>query len=128
MAFEQKETSNKIYLGIVGSRHYNDEKDFSSYVNHWIEKNGKPEMIISGGAKGTDTLAKNYALKNNITIKEYYADWNTYGKKAGPMRNTQIAMSCTHLLAFPSRTGKGTQDTIRKVKDLNKDIELHWID
>jgi hypothetical protein len=84
--------------------------------------------VVSGGAKGTDTLARNFAIENKIPLDEIHADWNTYGKNAGPVRNTQIATLCTHILAFPSHSGKGTQDTIKKAKSKNKKVTVHYID
>jgi hypothetical protein len=115
-------------LAIVGSRNLTDKKLFLKHVNLWIEKYGKMDIIVSGGAKGADTLAREYSLENKIPFEEYHADWNTYGKKAGPIRNTQIVNLCNYILAFPSKKGKGTQDIIKKATQLKKNITIHYID
>lgn len=122
-----EETKN-VCLGIVGSRDFTDKEKFETFVKDWIRKEGKPAIIVSGGARGADTLAKNYANDRKIPLEEIHADWNTYGKKAGPIRNTHIATLCTHILAFPSRSGRDTQDTIRKAKFRKKHVTVHYID
>jgi len=117
-----------ICLGIVGSRNFKDKNKFERVVSEWIESNGQPAIIVSGGAKGADSLAREYANERNLPLEEIHADWNTYGKQAGPVRNTHIATLCTHILAFPSQTGKGTQDTIKKAKARKKKVTVHFID
>jgi hypothetical protein len=101
-------------LAIVGSRHFTNNVQFEKYVDMWITENGNPQMIVTGCAKGTDHLAREYAKKYNIDLKVYKADWKMYGKAAGPLRNAEIINNSTHVLAFPSNTGKGTQDTLKK--------------
>lgn len=101
-------------LGVVGSRYFKDYDFVEKHINAYIKIVGKPINIISGGALGVDTLAKEYAKKNNINFIEYKADWKKYGKSAGPKRNTLIVEASTHIIAFPSRNGKGTQNTIKQ--------------
>ena len=55
-----------------------------------------------------------WARDNNIPLEEFIPDWKNKGKAAGVMRNTDIVNACDRVLAFPSRNGKGTQDTIKK--------------
>jgi hypothetical protein len=124
---DAKVTPN-IVLGIVGSRDYNNATDFAKVVNGWIQKNGKPTLIVSGGAKGADELAEIYAKECGIPLEVIRADWNSYGRKAGPMRNSQIVQLCSHILAFPSHQGKGTQDTMAKAKRDGKHLTIHYVD
>lgn len=119
-------------LTIVGSRNYNDYTQFKNVINEtlkkWNYKITDIEKIISGGAKGADSLAEKFAKENNIILTIYQPDWKTFGKAAGIMRNTDIINDCTHVIAFPSHQGSGTQDSIRKAKKDNKIIEVFWID
>lgn len=71
---------------VVGSR------SFTNYLRlkEILDKENKPDLIISGGAKGADKLAERYAKENNINFQEFKADWGTYGKKAGYLRNIEM--------------------------------------
>lgn len=50
----------------------------------------KPSKVIQGGALGADTLARMCAAVLKIPCKEYVAEWNVYGRAAGPKRNKQM--------------------------------------
>jgi len=92
-------------LAIVGSRSC-PPIDITSHLPF------VPDIIVSGGAKGADTYAKEYAVKNNITIVEYLPDYEQYGRKAPLMRNIQIVENCDFLIAFWNGVSRGTKFTI----------------
>jgi predicted Rossmann fold nucleotide-binding protein DprA/Smf involved in DNA uptake len=46
--------------------------------------------IISGGAAGVDQLAERYAHENGLPLTVLNANWHTYGKQAGMIRNAEI--------------------------------------
>lgn len=115
-------------LAIVGSRDYTDYQRFIQYVAEWIAANGVPQRIVSGGAAGVDGMARRFAQENAIELLEFEADWKQHGKAAGPLRNTKIVEACTHVLALPSRSGRGTQDTIRQAEKAHKPTVVHFID
>ncbi len=77
-------------------------------------------LIIQGGAKGADFLAKVWAkwknenvYYNRISCKEYPADWKKHGVKAGPIRNQQMLDEGKPdiVVAFPG--GRGTKNMIK---------------
>jgi len=76
-------------LLVAGSRDYYDYDEFSDIMNFIHEKHNIAE-IVSGGARGADTLAERWAKANNIPIKIFKADWDTYGKSAGFIRNANM--------------------------------------
>lgn len=124
--------SQKIILAIVGSRHFSDYSVLTSKITEWLAEwdiDFKDiDEIVSGGASGVDKLAERFAAEHDKQIKIFYPDWNTWGPAAGPIRNTQIINYCTHLVAFPSKTGKGTQDSIGKALAAKKITKVHIID
>ena len=92
-------------LAIIGSRTC-PPVDIASYLPF------VPDTIVSGGAKGADTYAKEYALKNGIPIIEFLPDYKKYGRKAPLIRNMQIVDNCDFLLAFWNGTSPGTKFTV----------------
>jgi len=117
-------------LGIVGSRNFNDYILFKKAVLKIIEKK-EIQCIISGGAKGVDTLAEKFADEHHISkiiFSVTKEDWNKYGRGAGPRRNTEIINESEFLIAFPSKYGKGTQDSIEKAKKKGIPVVILYID
>lgn len=98
---------------IAGSRNLNDPK----LVEKAIQKAGYDlKEIVSGGYKGIDTLAIEYALKNKINLYVIFAQWRLFGKRAGPIRNHQMAAYADALIAIWDGESYGTQDMIRSAK------------
>jgi hypothetical protein len=77
---------------------------------------GEITEIISGGAKGVDTCARNFAIKNNIKLTEIFPDYNTYGKVAPLKRNDIIIEKSDIVYAFWDRQSHGTKYVIEKCK------------
>ncbi len=67
-----------------------------------------PFEVVSGTARGVDSIAADLAKQAGITVHEYPADWDRFGKSAGYRRNEQMASVATHLLAFWDGESKGT--------------------
>lgn len=82
-------------------------------INTWLPP--RDLIIISGGASGVDSIAIDWAIVNWVTFEEYKADWKTYGKSAGMIRNKQMLDSGIDLvIAFPG--GKGTTNMVNIAK------------
>lgn len=74
----------------------------------------KPTHIIEGGCRGLDLMARSVAEARGISVTEVPADWNAYGKAAGPIRNKKMLVE-EHpemLLAFHNhfKRSVGTKD------------------
>lgn len=108
-------------LAIIGSRAFNDY----DFLKNNILKNIKLEEIItivSGGAKGADSLGKQFAIEFKKEYIEYLPDWGKYGRAAGVKRNTFIIEESDLIIAFWNGESKGTKDSINKAKKLKKKI------
>ena len=68
--------------------------------------------VVSGGAKGMDTVGEQWAKARNLPIKRFPADWTTYGKKAGYLRNKEMARYADGLIAVWDGKSAGTQHMI----------------
>lgn len=119
-------------LAIVGSRNYHDYEEFEKHVNDYLlSLNVSVDNIakvISGGSSGVDFLAETWARKNGLNILIFKALWGKYGKAAGPIRNSLIVNYATHMIAFPSNLGSGTQDSINKAKTKGINVKVIFID
>jgi len=113
-------------IGIVGTRSRDDKESYHACLNIFTQVYEPEDRIVSGGCpKGGDRFAEIIAKKYGLTIIIHYPNWNKFGHAAGFERNTKIAKHADVLIAVVSkdRTG-GTEDTIKKAKDLNKQIIL----
>ncbi|WP_038250942.1 SLOG family protein [Ghiorsea bivora] len=110
-------------LAVIGSRQYTNMVEMSAKIDGLT-----PSTIISGGAKGADTLAKTYATKHNINMVEHKADWKQFGRGAGIIRNRTIVESADHILAFWDGSSLGTKSSIDYARKLNKPVTIIYFD
>lgn len=103
-----------IRLIIAGPRDYYDQEKVFRDIHTFQGKFGIDEIIF-GGASGVDTLAEEYANLYQIPFKLFPADWEKYGKAAGPIRNRKMAEYANALLAFDKGT-KGTRNMIQMAR------------
>lgn len=78
---------------IAGSRDFNNYHDLKRICDHILPKTPLLDTkitIISGTARGADTLGEQYALAQGYELVRMPADWSL-GKKAGYIRNGQMA-------------------------------------
>lgn len=73
-------------------------------------------QIVSGTARGVDRIGEQYAAAKGFLCKQYPADWNTHGKKAGYLRNCQMAENADALVAFWDGNSPGTRHMIETAK------------
>jgi len=104
-------------VSIIGSRGL-EVSDFGEY----LPKGTK--TIVSGGAKGIDTCAKQYAEKNGINIVEILPQYEKYGKAAPLKRNIEIIKMTDIVLAFWDGSSKGTKFVIDNCKKMNKEVTV----
>ena len=83
-------------LAIVGSRDYSDYSFFCVQVEQFLAGR-RPDLIISGGASGIDSLAERYAREHDLPLQVFAADWRRFGKSAGPRRKLQALAPTTRL-------------------------------
>ena len=110
-----------VKLIIAGSRDFNDYELLKSKLDKAKEHFGIFE-VVSGRARGADLLGEKYAKENDLPIAEFAADWDTHGKKAGFMRNADMADYADGCIVFWDGESKGTQHMINLAKQ--KGIQL----
>lgn len=108
-------------LAIVGSRDFDDYEFLKRIINYH-----PCTQIISGGARGADTLAKRYATEHDIPIQEFIPNWDAHGKSAGFLRNEQIVKACDELVAFWNKISRGTKHSIDLAEKAGKPVYKYW--
>ena len=107
-------------------------RDFYNDIMAWgvldkIHAQEGVSVLIHGGAKGADRIAFEWAAEMQIPeIRQYNAQWENEGKKAGSVRNARMLRKSQPdaVVAFPG--GTGTADMVRK--SLAKGYTVYAID
>ena len=106
---------------IAGSRDFNNydllKKSAIDIIN---KKTMLPDLsrIVSGGARGADTLGERFANEMGLEITRFIPDWDGLGKRAGYVRNAEMAKFAVQddndgmLIAFWNGKSKGTKHMI----------------
>lgn len=119
-----------IKLIVAGTRTFTDYQYVKDKIEDLLKSkslSNKEIEIITGGARGVDTLAERWARENNVKCTVVKADWGIYGKSAGPRRNQVMTEIGDILLAFWDGKSRGTKDMIAKAKGKKIDIYIRYI-
>ena len=81
-------------------------------------------MIITGGAKGVDSLAEDFARSHGIELVVFKPDYKAHLRGAPIRRNERIAKECDALLAFWDGKSRGTRYTINYAMKLGKRVHV----
>lgn len=103
---------------IAGGREFQDYELVKDRVGYYIQNELQSDsvVIVSGHASGADTLGERYAHEHGLKCELYPADWKSYGKAAGPIRNGQMADAAQALIAFWDGESRGTKNMIETAK------------
>jgi hypothetical protein len=109
-------------IGIIGSRRRASPADYKLIFAAFERLYEPGDRIVSGGCpQGGDAYAEIIARQQQVPITIHYARWKEFGKRAGFVRNLQIATDADVLIACVAadRTG-GTEDTIKKFQQIHQ--------
>lgn len=107
---------------ICGSREFSNYELLKEKCDYFLSRkigNGDKIVIISGGARGADSLAEKYANEKGFELKVISAQWDKYGKRAGFIRNNKMAELGNACIAFFTETSecKGTSMMVRIARE-----------
>lgn len=111
-------------LIVAGSRHFDEEEVYAELVNLRIADHPMVQAteIVSGTAKGVDAAGEWYADFYDVPVKKFPADWDRYGKMAGPMRNGEMAAYADALLLIWDGKSRGSASMKARMKAMGKPI------
>lgn len=98
---------------VCGGRGYSNREQMAAVLDFFHNRNNFT-VLIHGGARGADSLAGEWAKEKGLEVVVFPAQWEKYGKAAGPMRNQQMICEGKpdFVIAFPG--GKGTKDMVER--------------
>jgi len=113
-------------LIVAGGRDFLDYERMHAVLFDVAEQAGHDTAIsiVSGMARGADRVAYEIAKAENIKCYEFPADWNQYGKRAGYLRNENMARVADGLLAFWDGKSRGTAHMIKTMRVLGKPVQI----
>ncbi len=99
---------------VAGGREFNDYGLLCQACDRMLSQKHQTHdiVIISGTARGADTLGERYAQERGYAVERFPADWEHAGKSAGFIRNRQMADVADALIAFWDGNSRGTQNMI----------------
>lgn len=110
---------DKLKVIIAGGRDFTDVQlglsEFLIFSNEVTQEHGLTEpfaRIVSGGARGADLVGERIASMCHIPVDRFIPNWDTLGKRAGFVRNAEMADHADALLAFWDGVSRGTKHMI----------------
>jgi hypothetical protein len=120
---------------VCGGRDYMDIDKVYCTLDSVVDKHGlwHPDyptcvsqdlLIVSGGARGADAFAREWAGERGARINEYLPNWSKYGLRAGPLRNAEMLQNerVDLVVAFPG--GAGTRDMISRAQKARIEVKI----
>jgi hypothetical protein len=126
---------DELRVLVCGGRNYNNTQKIYEILDILYEvsqqsKNGSINLsknkivLIQGGAKGADRIASMWAKDRNVEQEEYLADWDTYGKSAGFIRNSLMLKVGKPDMVIAFSGGVGTKMMIDIAKKAGVSVEV----
>ena len=112
---------------VAGSRSFDDYLTLRRILYRHLCGRGDV-TIISGHACGVDLMVEAYAKHMSIPCEVYQADWKKYGKRAGMVRNAEMAKVADELVAIWDGQSRGTAAMIRMMKRRKKSVAVYACD
>lgn len=98
---------------VAGSRDFRDYGLLERAMDHLLSNKTTEEIeIVSGTARGADEMGERFAKEKGYALKQFPADWDTFGKSAGYRRNSQMADYADACVVFWDGKSRGTKHMI----------------
>lgn len=101
---------------VCGDRHWQDRELLFATLDGY-----KITLVIEGCARGADRLGEQWAQERGIPVEHHPANWERFGRAAGPIRNTEMLRRHPDMvIAFHDdlSRSRGTIDTVSQAHDL----------
>lgn len=108
---------------VAGSRSFNDYRKLTEVLDEFHSKH-KITEIVSGCATGADRLGEWWADSRSVSLKLFPANWEKFGKRAGFIRNEEMAEYADCLVLFWDGISRGSKDMRGRAISHNLKIKI----
>lgn len=102
---------------IAGGRDFDDYGTLVEKCDELLKNKNREFCVLCGMADGADALGARYGMRSCVAVYPFPADWEKHGKKAGYLRNREMARNADALIAFWDGKSKGTKMMIEIAKE-----------
>lgn len=122
----KKEKKDNFKVIIAGSRGFSNYKLLKETCDKLLKEKKKTHnvVVISGNAKGADSLGEKYSNDEDLDLEIFPADWKKFGKSAGFRRNEQMAEFADALIAFWDGKSRGTKHMIDTATEKGMNVKV----
>lgn len=119
--------NNNVNILVCGDRNWTDKEVMHDILDGFLQEYGSRMQVIQGGARGADTIAKEWSLARDIPCITVEAEWDKYGRAAGPIRNkAMLAWNPEFVIAFHEdlAKSKGTRNMVLQARTAGINVVL----
>jgi len=117
--------SEQIKLAVVGSRSFADKELLFEILDR---NRHRIQLIVSGGARGADALAQEWAQARTVPCQVFHPKWQDehgrFDRRAGFKRNVDVIKNADEVLAFWDGQSPGTKHAIELARKQNKAVQI----
>ncbi len=118
-----QEQINMLKVVVAGGRDFHDYTLLEEKLNKLFSKRDDV-VIVSGMARGADSLAVKYAQEHKLRVSEFPAEWLKHGKSSGFRRNIEMARFADACVCFWNGKSVGTKHMIDTAKRMNLNLRV----
>lgn len=97
---------------------------FGDIIAGMLQVDWVASEIVSGGAAGVDSFGEKWAECQGLPLKKFEAEWDKYGRAAGPKRNLRMLEYAEALVAFWDGQSRGTRHIIEQAKKRSMKVRV----
>lgn len=123
---KEEKKMDEFRVIVAGGRDFDDYELLKSNLDSALRniRKRKDVIIVSGAARGADSLGERYAKEEGLRLESFPANWKEHGNKAGPIRNIEMAKVANALVAFWDQKSRGTDHMIRVAKRMDLKVRI----
>ena len=118
---------NMFKVVVAGGRNFDNYELLKNKLDVLLSKKkeeGEEIVIISGGARGADSLGEKYAREKGLKLDVFKANWDKFGKRAGIIRNREMGENCDGVVVFWDGVSRGSKNMIEVGNELGKIVKV----